>query len=193
MLLAGFSIDGPIHLHNLMIFITFLGNTVAAFAVSFLVSLAFEAPIVNLLKIIMKTSWHLQLFISIIPHPCLKHQLNIPNIKNYTECLHDDTNFQVWWRRANAEWFSTFYRQYRSVFQKLFRTTFPNNVFFPIYHNDEIIIEFLNVLVWMELSKFTRKCHAHAGLLCNASRVIRRSCWGMRRARFTRVQLNVWR
>ncbi|KAJ9582996.1 hypothetical protein L9F63_022654, partial [Diploptera punctata] len=54
MVLAGFSIDGPIHLHNLMIFIVFLGNTVAAFTLSFLISLAFEAPIVNLLKIIMK-------------------------------------------------------------------------------------------------------------------------------------------
>ncbi|PSN50317.1 hypothetical protein C0J52_10111 [Blattella germanica] len=56
MVIAGFSMDGPIHLHNLMIFITYLGNMTVAFALSFLISLAFEAPIVNLLKIIMKAS-----------------------------------------------------------------------------------------------------------------------------------------
>jgi hypothetical protein len=36
-------------------FILYLGNTVAAFALSFFISLAFEAPVVNLLKITMAT------------------------------------------------------------------------------------------------------------------------------------------
>jgi hypothetical protein len=34
-------------------FILYLGNMVAAFALSFFISLAFEAPVVNLLKITM--------------------------------------------------------------------------------------------------------------------------------------------
>jgi hypothetical protein len=37
-------------------FILYLGNMVAAFALSFIISLAFEAPVVNLLKITMTRS-----------------------------------------------------------------------------------------------------------------------------------------
>ncbi|PNF32655.1 hypothetical protein B7P43_G15059 [Cryptotermes secundus] len=53
MVVTGFSMDGPLHLHNLLVLILYLGNMVAAFALSFFISLAFEAPVVNLLKITM--------------------------------------------------------------------------------------------------------------------------------------------
>ncbi|XP_003490859.3 nose resistant to fluoxetine protein 6 [Bombus impatiens] len=43
--------DGPLHLHNNIVLILYFGNLVASYLMSFCISIAFEAPIVNLLKI----------------------------------------------------------------------------------------------------------------------------------------------
>ncbi|XP_014486240.1 PREDICTED: nose resistant to fluoxetine protein 6-like [Dinoponera quadriceps] len=43
--------DGPLHLHNGVVLIVYFGNLVASYLLSFCISLAFEAPVVNLLKI----------------------------------------------------------------------------------------------------------------------------------------------
>ncbi|KAF3422389.1 hypothetical protein E2986_09844 [Frieseomelitta varia] len=43
--------DGSLHLHNNIVLILYFGNLVASYLVSFCISIAFEAPIVNLLKI----------------------------------------------------------------------------------------------------------------------------------------------
>ncbi|XP_020277996.1 nose resistant to fluoxetine protein 6-like [Pseudomyrmex gracilis] len=43
--------DGPLHLHNGIVLIVYFGNLVASYLLSFCISLAFEAPVVNLLKI----------------------------------------------------------------------------------------------------------------------------------------------
>ncbi|KAL3277718.1 hypothetical protein HHI36_013061 [Cryptolaemus montrouzieri] len=53
MCLTSFLLDGPIHLHNVFLMVIFCGNAVIAFLSAFLISLAFEAPVVNLLKIII--------------------------------------------------------------------------------------------------------------------------------------------
>ncbi|XP_069696029.1 nose resistant to fluoxetine protein 6-like [Periplaneta americana] len=53
MVITAFSMDGPLHIHNLLVFILYLGNLVASFVLSFFISLAFEAPVVSLLKITM--------------------------------------------------------------------------------------------------------------------------------------------
>ncbi|EEZ97339.1 nose resistant to fluoxetine protein 6 isoform X1 [Tribolium castaneum] len=52
MCLSSFVLDGPIHLNNSLVMVIYCGNIVASFVSAFAISLAFEAPIVNLLKII---------------------------------------------------------------------------------------------------------------------------------------------
>ncbi|XP_063243090.1 nose resistant to fluoxetine protein 6-like [Bacillus rossius redtenbacheri] len=56
MVLTTFLMDGPLHLHNGIVVILYLGNVVAAFLLAFLISLAFEAPVVRLLKLATGTS-----------------------------------------------------------------------------------------------------------------------------------------
>ncbi|XP_022900525.2 nose resistant to fluoxetine protein 6-like [Onthophagus taurus] len=56
MVFVSFKMDGPIHIHNIMIFVTFLGNLVTSFMVSFLISVAYEAPIVQILKVLLSPS-----------------------------------------------------------------------------------------------------------------------------------------
>ncbi|GJQ82042.1 hypothetical protein Trydic_g6918 [Trypoxylus dichotomus] len=53
MVFVSFQLDGPIHLHNYLVLIIFLGNLVTSFLLSFIVSIAFEAPVVQLLKVIL--------------------------------------------------------------------------------------------------------------------------------------------
>ncbi|XP_045468141.1 nose resistant to fluoxetine protein 6-like isoform X1 [Harmonia axyridis] len=53
MCLTSFLLDGPIHLHNVFAMVIFCGNAVISFLCAFLISLAFEAPVVNLLKLIL--------------------------------------------------------------------------------------------------------------------------------------------
>ncbi|XP_050521423.1 uncharacterized protein LOC126894428 [Daktulosphaira vitifoliae] len=53
MTMTNFQMDGPLHLHNLITLILYFGNAVASFIISFFISLTFEAPVVNLLKIIL--------------------------------------------------------------------------------------------------------------------------------------------
>ncbi|KAJ8938794.1 hypothetical protein NQ314_011330 [Rhamnusium bicolor] len=48
------SMDSPLHLGSIVTIIIFMGQVVASYAVSFLVSLAFEAPVVSMLRIISK-------------------------------------------------------------------------------------------------------------------------------------------
>ncbi|KOX80350.1 Nose resistant to fluoxetine protein 6 [Melipona quadrifasciata] len=51
MVLTVNKMDGSLHLHNNIVLILYFGNLVASYLVSFCISIAFEAPIVNLLKI----------------------------------------------------------------------------------------------------------------------------------------------
>ncbi|XP_003698910.1 nose resistant to fluoxetine protein 6-like [Apis florea] len=51
MLITASQMDGPLHLHNDIVLILYFGNLVASYLMSFCISIAFEAPIVNLLKI----------------------------------------------------------------------------------------------------------------------------------------------
>ncbi|KAK3913371.1 Nose resistant to fluoxetine protein 6 [Frankliniella fusca] len=51
--LTSYQMDGPLHLHNALVLTLYFGNVVASFLLAFLVSLAFEAPIVRLLKIVI--------------------------------------------------------------------------------------------------------------------------------------------
>ena len=51
MMITVTQMDGPLHLHNDLVLILYLGNLVASYLMSFCISIAFEAPIVNLLKI----------------------------------------------------------------------------------------------------------------------------------------------
>ncbi|KAL4142596.1 hypothetical protein QTP88_005026 [Uroleucon formosanum] len=53
MTMTNFQMDGPLHLHNLITMILYFGNAVASFLLSFFISLTFEAPVVNLLKIML--------------------------------------------------------------------------------------------------------------------------------------------
>lgn len=53
MTMTNFQMDGPLHLHNLITMILYFGNAVASFMLSFFISLTFEAPVVNLLKIML--------------------------------------------------------------------------------------------------------------------------------------------
>lgn len=52
MMITSTQLDGPFHLHNGLVIIIYLGNLVASYLLSFCVSIALEAPLVNLLKII---------------------------------------------------------------------------------------------------------------------------------------------
>ncbi|XP_037964452.2 nose resistant to fluoxetine protein 6 [Plutella xylostella] len=52
MMYTTFLMDGPLHLENSMVLIIYAGYAVMAFLASFAISLAFEAPVVRLLKII---------------------------------------------------------------------------------------------------------------------------------------------
>nr|XP_014286082.2 nose resistant to fluoxetine protein 6 [Halyomorpha halys] len=60
MVMTSFQMEGPLHLHNLLVFILYFGNIVASFLISFFLSLMLEAPVVRLLKVLltpmMKTS-----------------------------------------------------------------------------------------------------------------------------------------
>ncbi|XP_048506535.1 nose resistant to fluoxetine protein 6 isoform X2 [Athalia rosae] len=51
MLVTTTQMDGPLHLHNGIVLIVYFGNLVASYLLSFCISLALEAPVVNLLKI----------------------------------------------------------------------------------------------------------------------------------------------
>ncbi|CAG9863934.1 unnamed protein product [Phyllotreta striolata] len=52
MCLISFHLDGSFHLHQSMAIVVYFGNLVLSFLTAFVISLAFEAPVVNLLKII---------------------------------------------------------------------------------------------------------------------------------------------
>ncbi|XP_072384024.1 nose resistant to fluoxetine protein 6-like [Diabrotica undecimpunctata] len=52
MCLTSFHLDGSLHLHQAMAVVIYCGNLVISYLSAFIISLAFEAPIVNLLKII---------------------------------------------------------------------------------------------------------------------------------------------
>ncbi|XP_060525522.1 nose resistant to fluoxetine protein 6-like [Cylas formicarius] len=52
MCLTSFALDGSLQLHNVMTIVIFFGNVVVSFMCAFLISVAFEAPAVNLLKVI---------------------------------------------------------------------------------------------------------------------------------------------
>lgn len=56
MVFISFQLDGPIHMHNYIVLVTFLGNLVTSFLLSFIVSVAFEAPVVQLLKTVLTPS-----------------------------------------------------------------------------------------------------------------------------------------
>ncbi|XP_046472647.1 nose resistant to fluoxetine protein 6 [Neodiprion pinetum] len=51
MVITTAQMDGPIHLHNGIVLIVYFGNLVASYLLSFCISIALEAPVVNLLKI----------------------------------------------------------------------------------------------------------------------------------------------
>ncbi|XP_046817971.1 nose resistant to fluoxetine protein 6-like isoform X1 [Vespa crabro] len=51
MMITVAQMDGPLHLHNGIVLIVYFGNLVASYLMSFCISIAFEAPVVNLLKI----------------------------------------------------------------------------------------------------------------------------------------------
>ncbi|XP_066994974.2 nose resistant to fluoxetine protein 6 [Anabrus simplex] len=53
---TSFQMDGPLHLHNTIVIILYMGNLVASYLVSFIISLALEAPLVQLLKMAMNGS-----------------------------------------------------------------------------------------------------------------------------------------
>ncbi|KAJ8919034.1 hypothetical protein NQ315_016940 [Exocentrus adspersus] len=48
------SMDSPLHLGSIVTIVIYMGQVVAAYAISFVVSLAFEAPVVSMLRIISK-------------------------------------------------------------------------------------------------------------------------------------------
>lgn len=50
--------DSPLHLGRLPTIIIYLGQAVASYALSFVLSLAFEAPVVSMLRIISKVVTH---------------------------------------------------------------------------------------------------------------------------------------
>ncbi|XP_076233140.1 nose resistant to fluoxetine protein 6 [Calliopsis andreniformis] len=51
MMITVTQMDGPLHLHNDIVLILYFGNLVASYLMSFCISIALEAPVVNLLKI----------------------------------------------------------------------------------------------------------------------------------------------
>ncbi|KAK9686442.1 Nose resistant-to-fluoxetine protein, N-terminal domain [Popillia japonica] len=56
MVFVSFQLDGPIHIHNHIVLVTFLGNLVTSFLLAFVVSIAFEAPVVQLMKLLLVPS-----------------------------------------------------------------------------------------------------------------------------------------
>ncbi|XP_059047455.1 nose resistant to fluoxetine protein 6-like [Achroia grisella] len=52
MVISTFHLDGPLHLQNTMVIITYAGYAVMAFLASFAISISFEAPAVRLIKIV---------------------------------------------------------------------------------------------------------------------------------------------
>lgn len=52
MMVTTTQMDGPLHLYNGIVLILYFGNLVASYLLSFCISLAFEAPVVTLLKIV---------------------------------------------------------------------------------------------------------------------------------------------
>ncbi|XP_066247299.1 nose resistant to fluoxetine protein 6-like [Euwallacea similis] len=53
MFLTSFSLDGSLQIHQMIAIVIFFGNVVLSFGVAFVVSLTFEAPAINLMKIIL--------------------------------------------------------------------------------------------------------------------------------------------
>ncbi|XP_044593643.1 nose resistant to fluoxetine protein 6-like isoform X1 [Cotesia glomerata] len=51
MMITSMQMDGPLHIHNGLVLTVYFGNFVASYLMSFCISLALEAPVVNLLKI----------------------------------------------------------------------------------------------------------------------------------------------
>ncbi|CAG5078849.1 Similar to nrf-6: Nose resistant to fluoxetine protein 6 (Caenorhabditis elegans) [Cotesia congregata] len=51
MMITSMQMDGPLHIHNGLVLTVYFGNLVASYLMSFCISLALEAPVVNLLKI----------------------------------------------------------------------------------------------------------------------------------------------
>ncbi|KAK0089273.1 hypothetical protein PV325_008213 [Microctonus aethiopoides] len=56
MLITSTQMDGPLHLYNGIVLIVYFGNLVASYLLSFCISIALEAPVVNLLKIAFASS-----------------------------------------------------------------------------------------------------------------------------------------
>ncbi|XP_055611338.1 nose resistant to fluoxetine protein 6 [Uranotaenia lowii] len=54
MMATSFQMEAPIHLQHVMVITVFFGNAVLSFILSYFVSLAFEAPVINLLKLAFK-------------------------------------------------------------------------------------------------------------------------------------------
>uniref|UniRef100_A0A1I8NHT8 Nose resistant-to-fluoxetine protein N-terminal domain-containing protein n=1 Tax=Musca domestica TaxID=7370 RepID=A0A1I8NHT8_MUSDO len=52
MLITGYQMDGTIHLNAIFITVIFFGNAVVSFIAAFFISVAFEAPVIRLLKIV---------------------------------------------------------------------------------------------------------------------------------------------
>ncbi|KAH1027461.1 hypothetical protein HUJ05_000964 [Dendroctonus ponderosae] len=53
MFLTSFALDGSLQIHNVLMVVIFFGNAVLSFICAFVISLAFEAPAINLMKIVM--------------------------------------------------------------------------------------------------------------------------------------------
>ncbi|XP_008549962.1 nose resistant to fluoxetine protein 6 [Microplitis demolitor] len=51
MMITSMQMDGPLHIHNGIVLTVYFGNLVSSYLMSFCISLALEAPVVNLLKI----------------------------------------------------------------------------------------------------------------------------------------------
>ncbi|XP_057340254.1 nose resistant to fluoxetine protein 6-like [Microplitis mediator] len=51
MMITSMQMDGPLHIHNGLVLTVYFGNLVSSYLMSFCISLALEAPVVNLLKI----------------------------------------------------------------------------------------------------------------------------------------------
>ncbi|XP_076252786.1 nose resistant to fluoxetine protein 6-like isoform X2 [Rhynchophorus ferrugineus] len=51
MCFTNFVLDGPIHMHTFFMMVMFFGNLVITFLVAFVISIGFEAPMINILKL----------------------------------------------------------------------------------------------------------------------------------------------
>ncbi|XP_077295360.1 nose resistant to fluoxetine protein 6-like [Arctopsyche grandis] len=51
MVICSYQLDGPFHLHNGIVLVIYAGNAVMSYLMSYAISVAFEAPVVRLLKI----------------------------------------------------------------------------------------------------------------------------------------------